>query len=587
MRFILSFPTVLQVHTAADEVSFAYVPVIIIVLFSLILFGLIYSIGEGFASDLDTSPDKSSKTGSKLKIYKILLVALSAIPLLLMILTPMGIVKLLDKGRFAIGLIEWNYDFLSMYDYYLPGLITAIIVWDFLLIVLTIILCTNKSKHVRPIGILIYVYVTLLAILCYYTLVLSPGLIGAGAYHMLFTGYIAIIISLVIGLIAYIASNPKRNYFWSFIFSHNSFAGYDPAHAAEEFGRPDETKAHLEGYVLDKDKKKNSRKGVIASTSIMSFALVVLGIFVLIQRSNMDDYYYNLDYNNLDYYSQQHEMDEPIEIEEQEMTASIDEAWVFLRQLYNYSLYQDDDFLEKYCSPKVLSKLKDDYEYEGDGYANWDFRSGYQDGYSNDHTLVTVSEEEDGWFVYTGIDMGWLFKRSVQLVKKDDDIRIADLYLGDISEKSAIKSTTATDKEKHGTIPESIVLDPTISETDFLKVLGFGDVDEDSGEYHIIEKNLVSSDHTRQILSINTCYGAHSWYNLYFIDLDERSYNLFGSFSNIEFDSRSFTVYERTSEIINENTDIGTLTTEKVYDYNGELLSSVSTLSTIDDDYDF
>ena len=42
-----------------------------------------------------------------------------------------------------------------------------------------------------------------------------------------------------------------------------------------------------------------------------------------------------------------------------------------------------DDVIKKYCTKKLAKKLADDYEYEGGGYAIWDFRSGAQDGDSD------------------------------------------------------------------------------------------------------------------------------------------------------------------------------------------------------------
>ena len=38
-----------------------------------------------------------------------------------------------------------------------------------------------------------------------------------------------------------------------------------------------------------------------------------------------------------------------------------------------------EDVIKKYCTKKLAKKLADDYEYEGGGYAIWDFRSGSQD----------------------------------------------------------------------------------------------------------------------------------------------------------------------------------------------------------------
>lgn len=235
---------------------------------------------------------------------------------------------------------------------------------------------------------------------------------------------------------------------------------------------------------------------------------------------------------------------------------SEEEAWPFLRRMYNSRLYEDYYFLEKYCSPNLLERLKKDYQYEGDGYAVWEFRSGYQDGQTSTHILVNVKETTDGWFVYQGIDMGWLFERSVLLSNRNGRICIEDLFLGDISERYSTISSGVQRKVEAGTIPKSVSLNPTISGTDFIKLLGFNHVDSEF-EWHIIENDLVNRERTRQVMSINTCYGGRSWYDLYFIDLVNRSYSLFGSYFSIEFDSSFFTTVKRRSVIVNEDMDFG------------------------------
>ena len=51
-----------------------------------------------------------------------------------------------------------------------------------------------------------------------------------------------------------------------------------------------------------------------------------------------------------------------------------------IRTFYeDYVFYGKDDLnieetVEKYCTKELAKKLKDDYEYEGEGYAIWDFR---------------------------------------------------------------------------------------------------------------------------------------------------------------------------------------------------------------------
>ena len=53
-----------------------------------------------------------------------------------------------------------------------------------------------------------------------------------------------------------------------------------------------------------------------------------------------------------------------------------------------------DDVINKYCTKKLAKKLAGDYEYEGGGYAVWDFRSGGQD--SDESKVLNVEALGDG-----------------------------------------------------------------------------------------------------------------------------------------------------------------------------------------------
>lgn len=57
-----------------------------------------------------------------------------------------------------------------------------------------------------------------------------------------------------------------------------------------------------------------------------------------------------------------------------------------------------DEVVKKYCTKKLAKKLADDYEYDGGGYAVWDFRSGNQDG--NEDTQEVMSVEALGNHTY-------------------------------------------------------------------------------------------------------------------------------------------------------------------------------------------
>lgn len=83
-----------------------------------------------------------------------------------------------------------------------------------------------------------------------------------------------------------------------------------------------------------------------------------------------------------------------------------------LEEFYNYYVFGNKDFsniAQTTCTPRLLQQLKEAYEYEcesGDCYAMWLFRSGNQDGISNESGVRSVTNEGDGWFKVSYIDMG-------------------------------------------------------------------------------------------------------------------------------------------------------------------------------------
>ncbi|MBR4234420.1 MAG: hypothetical protein IKR96_07825, partial [Bacteroidales bacterium] len=80
----------------------------------------------------------------------------------------------------------------------------------------------------------------------------------------------------------------------------------------------------------------------------------------------------------------------------------------FITEMYNNSLYVENEFLEEHCTPRMLQQLRDDYEYDGEGYANWDFRSENND--SVGESAVLNIEKIDGRYYYEAVDGGWKFR---------------------------------------------------------------------------------------------------------------------------------------------------------------------------------
>jgi len=99
----------------------------------------------------------------------------------------------------------------------------------------------------------------------------------------------------------------------------------------------------------------------------------------------------------------------------------------FIRDMYEKCLYEDYDFLEQHCSRSLLAKLSEAYDYEGDGYAVWEFRSGAQDGPSNEHTVISIEDEGDGWYRYKAIDMGITFTKKIKISHEGGAIMIEDI----------------------------------------------------------------------------------------------------------------------------------------------------------------
>ena len=112
-------------------------------------------------------------------------------------------------------------------------------------------------------------------------------------------------------------------------------------------------------------------------------------------------------------------------------TSKSDEIKSFITQMYNNKLYEDYDFLQRYCSPKLLKKLQDAYPYDADGiaYATWLFRSGHQDSKSGteDKTIMLEVKLDGDWFVYTALDMGWEFTNRIKIANKGGKIVIEDV----------------------------------------------------------------------------------------------------------------------------------------------------------------
>ena len=76
----------------------------------------------------------------------------------------------------------------------------------------------------------------------------------------------------------------------------------------------------------------------------------------------------------------------------------------------------------KYCTKSLAKKLADDYDYDGEGYAVWDFRSSAQDGDSDVQEVTNIEELADNMYKVTYNDMGHKGVCIITVVSEGDDI---------------------------------------------------------------------------------------------------------------------------------------------------------------------
>ena len=83
----------------------------------------------------------------------------------------------------------------------------------------------------------------------------------------------------------------------------------------------------------------------------------------------------------------------------------------FIIDMYEHQKYNEYDFLEQHCTPRLLKHLKDQYEYDGEGYAVWLFRTGAQDGKPDVENVrdqvISIAKDNEGWYHYQFTDAGW------------------------------------------------------------------------------------------------------------------------------------------------------------------------------------
>ena len=123
------------------------------------------------------------------------------------------------------------------------------------------------------------------------------------------------------------------------------------------------------------------------------------------------------------------ETSESMSIEEQNMVKT------FLKRLYNKYVFANDglsnfeDIVEHF-SPEILTKLRNEFEYDGGGYAVWLFRTGAQDGPEEKSEVISISTEGDGWYTVIFSDMGIKSSCRFQVKMVEGDVFVCDFENG-------------------------------------------------------------------------------------------------------------------------------------------------------------
>lgn len=100
----------------------------------------------------------------------------------------------------------------------------------------------------------------------------------------------------------------------------------------------------------------------------------------------------------------------------------------FIKDFYASYVFGTKNYVpavKKHCTAKLQKQLKDNYEYDGEGYAIWNFRTGMQDGPSDISKVTSVTALEMVYTMVNFIDMGIKGNRTLKIidVKRDTEVR--------------------------------------------------------------------------------------------------------------------------------------------------------------------
>lgn len=131
--------------------------------------------------------------------------------------------------------------------------------------------------------------------------------------------------------------------------------------------------------------------------------------------------------------TEEQQVEETQAVEEGRAEAAEDESAIqdFITNMYENDLYTEYDFLEAHCSKAFLQYLKDQYEYDGEGYAVWLFRTSSNDGKPGAEDVkskvLSITKDNEGWYHYTFTDGGWHGENKIKLHMENGKVVMDEL----------------------------------------------------------------------------------------------------------------------------------------------------------------
>ncbi len=127
-------------------------------------------------------------------------------------------------------------------------------------------------------------------------------------------------------------------------------------------------------------------------------------------------------------------LNEQVGVVEREVVID-DDKTVFLKEFYlDYVLYGRnkcfEEIADEVCTSRLLKVLADNYGYdcdEGNCYAIWLFRTGLQDGLSDENKVISVIALEDNWYQVEYVDMGIFGTTSIHFVEDDGALKMDEI----------------------------------------------------------------------------------------------------------------------------------------------------------------